>query len=198
MIIIPIIIRHRPAVRHPSRIPTLLFAAVSPVAIVVAADYLSLDAAQKAVYPDADAFQEVVVKQTAEQINALLALAGPQPPHGTIRIFKAMRNGSVLGHVFVDEVIGRESLITYAIGIDTDGALRNLEIMSYRESHGGEVRNPGWRAQFDHRDSLDQLRFRTDIKNISGATLSSEHVTQGVRWLLALWQATLRPTAGAS
>jgi FMN-binding protein len=198
MIIIPIIIRHRPAVRHPSRIPTLLLASLSPVAIVVAADYLSLDAAQKTVYPDADTFQEVVVKQTPEQINALLARAGPQPPHGTIRIFKATHNGTLLGHVFVDEVIGRENLITYAIGIDADGALRNLEIMSYRESHGGEVRNPGWRAQFDHRDSLDQLRFRTDIKNISGATLSSEHVTQGVRWLLALWQATLRPTAGAS
>jgi hypothetical protein len=197
MIIIPIIIRHRPAVRHPSRLP-LLFAALSPVAIVVAADYLSLDAAQKAVYPGADAFPEVVVKQTPEQIHALLALAGPQPPHGTIRIFKAVHNGTLLGHVFVDEVIGRENLITYAIGIDANGALRNLEIMSYRESHGGEVRNPGWRAQFDHRDSLDQLRFRTDIKNISGATLSSEHVTQGVRWLLALWQATLRPTAGAS
>jgi hypothetical protein len=198
MIIIPIIIRHRPAVRHPSRIPTLLLASLSPVAIVVAADYLSLDAAQKAVYPDADAFQEVVVKQTPEQINALLELAGPQPPHGTIRIFKATRNGAALGHVFVDEVIGRENLITYAIGIDADGALRNLEIMSYRESHGGEVRNPGWRGQFDHRNSLDELRFRTDIKNISGATLSSEHVTQGVRWLLALWQATLRPGAGAS
>jgi hypothetical protein len=198
MIIIPIIIRHRPAVRHPSRIPILLLASLSPAAIVAAADYLSLDAAQKAVYPDADAFQEVVVKQTPQQIAALMAAAGPQPPHGTIRIFKATRGGSVLGHVFVDEVIGRENLITYAIGIDADGALRNLEIMSYRESHGGEVRNPGWRAQFDHRASLDQLRFRTDIKNISGATLSSEHVTQGVRWLLALWQATLRPTAGAS
>jgi hypothetical protein len=198
MIIIPIIIRHRLAVRHPYRSSSILLAALSPVAIVVAADYLSLDAAQKAVYPDADSFQEVVVQQTPGQINALLATAGPQPPHGTIRIFKATRNGQVLGHVFVDEVIGRENLITYAIGIDVDGALRNLEIMSYRESHGGEVRNPGWRAQFDHRDSLEQLRFRTDIKNISGATLSSEHVTQGVRWLLALWQATLRPAAGAS
>jgi hypothetical protein len=96
--------------------------------------------------------------------------AGPQPPHGTIRIFKATHSG----------------------------ALRNLEIMSYRESHGGEIRNPAWRAQFDHRDSLGHLQFRTDIKNISGATLSSEHVTQGVRWLLALWQATLRPTTGAT
>ena len=79
--------------RHPYRFPTVLLAALSPVAIVVAADYLSLDAAQKAVYPDADAFQEMVVQQTPEQINALLAAAGPQPPHGTIRIFKATRNG---------------------------------------------------------------------------------------------------------
>lgn len=197
MIIIPIIIHDLP-VHHPFRIPALILMALSPAAIVVAADYLSLDAAQRTVYPDADGFQEVVVKQTPAQINALLAQAGPQPPHGTIRIFRATRSGTLLGHVFVDEVIGRENLITYAIGIDVDGALRNLEIMSYRESHGGEIRNPAWRAQFDRRDSLGQLRFRTDIKNISGATLSSEHVTQGVRWLLALWQATLRPAPGAS
>jgi hypothetical protein len=185
-------------VRHTSSLPTLILTALAPASIVVAADYLSLDAAQKAVYPEADAFQEWVVKQTPEQINALLAQAGPQPPHGTIRIFKATRNGTLLGHVFIDEVIGRENLITYAIGIDANGTLRNLEIMSYRESHGGEIKNPAWRAQFDGRDSLGQLQFRTDIKNISGATLSSEHITQGVRWLLALWQATLRPTAGAT
>jgi len=72
-----------------------------------------------------------------------------------------------------------------------------LEIMAYRESHGGEVRNPAWRAQFNRRNELEQLRFRTDIKNISGATLSSEHVTEGVRWLMALWQATLRPASAA-
>jgi hypothetical protein len=103
----------------------------------------------------------------------------------------------LLGHVFVDEVIGRQNLITYAVGIDVSGALRNLEIMAYRESHGGEVRNPAWRAQFNGHEDLDHLRFRTDIKNISGATLSSEHLTEGVRWLMALWQSTLRPTAAS-
>jgi hypothetical protein len=101
-----------------------------------------------------------------------------------------------LGHVFVDEVIGRQNLITYAVGIGSGGELRNLEILAYRESHGSEIRNPAWRAQFDRRAALDQVRFRTDIKNISGATLSSEHVTEGIRWLMALWQSALRPAAG--
>ena len=178
---------------HQYEIPGLIFAALLPVPIAVAADYLSIDAAQKAVYSEADAFQEVLIAPSPAQLQQLLARAGSQPSHGMIRIWRATRNGELLGHVFVDEVIGRQNLITYAVGIDPDGALRNLEIMSYRESHGGEVRNPAWRAQFNRRKDLDQVRFRTDIKNISGATLSSEHVTEGVRWLMALWQSALRP-----
>jgi FMN-binding domain len=178
---------------HRYSIPGLMMAGLLPAHAVIAADYMTVDAAQKAIFPMADAFQEVLLPQTPEQIQALLARAGSQPPHGTIRVWAATRDGVPVGHVFLDEVIGRQSLITYAVGIDTGGALGNLEILSYRESHGGEIRNAAWRAQFAHRTSLDELRFRTDIKNISGATLSSEHVTQGVRWLLALWQSALRP-----
>lgn len=175
----------------------VLAAALMPVPVVVAADYLTVESAQKAVYPDADAFSEIAVNPSAEQLQALLSRAGPQPTHGRIRIWRATHGNALLGHFFVDEVIGRQNLITYAVGIDPDGSLRGLEILAYRESHGGEIRNPAWRAQFDHRNSLDQLRFRTDIKNISGATLSSEHVTEGVRWLVALWQSVLRPPAAS-
>jgi hypothetical protein len=181
--------------RH--QIPGLVLAALVPVPLVVAADFLNIDEAQKAVYPEADHFQEIFVSQTPEQLQSLLSRAGEQPTHGVIRIWRATQGGTLLGHLFVDEVIGRQNLITYAVGIDAGGALRNLEIMAYRESHGGEVRNPAWRNQFSGRRSLDELRFRTDIKNISGATLSSEHLTEGVRWLMALWQAALRPAAAA-
>jgi Na+-translocating ferredoxin:NAD+ oxidoreductase RnfG subunit len=180
-------------VDHRYHLSGLMLAALLPVPVVVAADYLTVDEAQKAIFPDADAFQEVLLTQTPEQLLKIAARAGPQPQHGIIRLWSATRGGVPLGHVFVDEVIGRQSLITYAVGIDVEGTLRNLEILSYRESHGGEIRNAAWRGQFDHRATLEQLRFRTDIKNISGATLSSEHVTQGIRWLLALWQSALRP-----
>lgn len=179
-------------------IPGLVFASLLPVPVVMAADYLTIDQAQKVVFPDADSFQEVVLKQSPEQLQAILKQAGPQPPHGTIRLWTATRNGIVLGHVFFDEVIGRQSLISYVLGIDATGGIRDLEITAYRESHGSEVRNPAWRSQFVHRSDLDQIKFRSDIKNISGATLSSEHLTQGVRWLLALWQAALRPVHGAA
>jgi hypothetical protein len=163
----------------------------APATVVVAADYLSIDAAQRVLFPEADAFVPVLPSLTPAQKQHIAALAGAQPPHGTLLIFRATQDGTNLGYVFVDEVIGRSDLITYALGIDAAGVLRTIEILSYRESHGGEIRNDSWRKQFANRHGLDQLVFKTDIKNISGATLSSEHVTQGVRWLVALWQTAL-------
>jgi FMN-binding domain len=175
----------------------LAAAAAAPLQVVIAADYLSLEAAQQAIFPQADRFTEVVLSLTPQQRARVEALAGPQPPHRSLRAWRAGRAGRLLGYVFVDEVLGKEQFITYAIGIDAAGRLGTLEVLAYRESHGGEIRDAAWRHQFDGRGGEDALEFRTDIKNIAGATLSCEHVTEGVRWIEALWQITLRePTAG--
>ncbi len=168
-----------------------------PASVVVAADYLTIDAAQRTLFPDASSFAPVIVSLTPTERDAVAALAGPQPQHGTLRAWRAI-GGATIGWVFVDEVIGRSDLITYAVGITHDGTLRSIEILAYRESHGGEIRNAAWRHQFADRKDLAELEFRTDIKNISGATLSSEHVTQGVRWLVALWQVALRGADAAA
>jgi len=169
-------------------IATLLAA---PTQGVVAADYMSLEAAQRAQFPQADRFEEVVLALSPSQKGAVSNLAGPQPPHRSLRAWKALRGEELLGYVFVDEVLGREDMITYAAGIDHTGRMGTLDVLSYRESHGGEIRGTAWRHQFDGRTGLEHLRFGTDIKNIAGATLSCEHVTQGVRWLAALWQVAL-------
>lgn len=172
--------------------------AVAPVQVVVATEYLSVGGAQKALFPQADTFTEVVLSLSAAQREEVARLAGPQPPHRSLRVFRAMQGGELAGYVFVDEVIGREDFITYAAGIDATGRLGALEVLAYRESHGGEIRSDAWRRQFAGREGLGQLRIRADIKNIAGATLSCEHVTEGVRWLVALWQVALRPQAASS
>jgi hypothetical protein len=169
-----------------------LAALAAPTQIVVAAEYLSIEGAQKSLFPQADRFDEVVLALSPAQKQQVAQLAGAQPPHRSLRSWKALRGKDLLGYVFVDEVVGRQDFITYAAAIDAAGRLGTLEVLAYRESHGGEVRNEAWRHQFDGRQSLGQLRFETDIKNIAGATLSCGHVTQGVRWLVALWEVTLR------
>jgi len=169
-----------------------------PAQVAVAADYLSIEAAQRGLFTRADRFDEVVLALSPAQKASVTGLAGPQPPHRSLRAWKAMNGNELLGYVFVDEVLGRQDMITYAVGIDRAGHLGSLEVLSYRESHGGEIRGTGWRNQFNGREGLEHLRFGTDIKNIAGATLSCEHVTQGVRWVTALWQVALRADNGPS
>jgi hypothetical protein len=171
---------------------------VAPAPIVVAAEYLTLDAAQRAVFPEGRRFEPIGLQLSAAQLAQLAALAGPQPPRGQVRAWRVLGADAPLGFFFTDEVVGRQDFIDYALGIDPDGTLRTPEIMSYRESHGGEVRNAAWRRQFDGRHDGVALRPSVDIRNIAGATLSCEHVTQGVRYLSALWQVALRPPAAAA
>jgi len=168
---------------------------VVPAPVVVAADYLSLEAAQRAVFPEARGFEPVALALSAAQRQQLAALAGLQPPRGQVRAWRVLGASGPAGFFLTDEVVGRQDFIDYALGIDADGALRTPEIMSYRESHGGEVRNDAWRRQFNGRRDGAQLRFAVDIRNIAGATLSCEHVTAGVRYLAALWQVALRGAA---
>jgi hypothetical protein len=167
--------------------------AAVPIHVAVATEYLSVEGAQKALFPQADRFTEMVLALSPTQRERVAALAGPQPPHRSLRAWRALHGEELLGFVFIDEVVGKEDFITYAIAIDARGRLSAPEVLAYRESHGGEIRGEAWRRQFAGRQGLDQVRVQTDIKNIAGATLSCQHVTEGVRWLTALWQVALQP-----
>jgi Na+-translocating ferredoxin:NAD+ oxidoreductase RnfG subunit len=167
----------------------LVAIAALPAAPALATVYLSPEAAQRNLFPQAQALEEVPITLSDGQRQEIARVAGAQAAHGRLRAWEARAQGKVIGHVFIDEVVGRQDFITYAVGVDASGRLLPVEILEYRESHGGEIRNRRWLAQFSGRSAPGQLRFGTDIKNIAGATLSSEHVTAGVRRILAIWQA---------
>ena len=107
------------------------------------------------------------------------------------RAWEARSGGKRIGWFLVDRVIGKHEYITYAVALTPDGAVRGIEILDYRETYGGEVRNANWRRQFTGKRAGQSLALGRDIKNISGATLSSRHVTDGVRRLLITYQALL-------
>jgi uncharacterized protein with FMN-binding domain len=88
------------------------------------------------------------------------------------------------GYFIVDRVVGKHEYITVAVGINANGTVKQIEIMEYNESYGYEVRDAAWRAQFVGKNAGSALQLNVDIKNISGATLSSKHITDGVKRLL--------------
>jgi Na+-translocating ferredoxin:NAD+ oxidoreductase RnfG subunit len=132
------------------------------------------------------------VSLSREQVKEIERISGVRARVPEQAVWEARADGKLLGWFVVDEVIGKHELITYAIGIDADGSVRQIEVMDYREAYGYEIRNAAWRRQFAGKRVGDSLKLDQDIRNITGATLSCRHITDGVKRLLAFHQVALR------
>lgn len=152
----------------------------------LATDYLSVAEAQQVLLPQADRFVRHSVTLSDDERKRIRKIAGTPQRTATPSVWKALRGGKQAGWVIVDEVIGKHEFITYATAISMDGHVTGVEILSYRESKGGQVRNPKWRALFRGKTVRDQFKLNKDIPNISGATLSCRNITDGVKRLLAV------------
>lgn len=169
--------------------PAALVSVALP-SVVHATRYLTVEQAQRQLFPPATAFADRSLRFTPAQRKAIGRASGTGVP-GSQRIYEARGPLGRIGWLFIDQVLGKHEMITYALALDASGAVRGVEILDYRETYGGEIRNPAWRRQFIGRRPGASLRLGTDIKNISGATLSSRHVTDGVRRLLVTYQLIL-------
>ena len=103
----------------------------------------------------------------------------------SVPVYRVSQAGSLLGFAEVKNVKGKEQFITYLVAIDATGATRDIDILVYREPQGGEIAYEAWRKQFRGKTAADRLEVGKDIRNISGATISSNSVTRGVRQALA-------------
>jgi Na+-translocating ferredoxin:NAD+ oxidoreductase RnfG subunit len=103
----------------------------------------------------------------------------------TASVLRVTRGGSLLGFAAVRNVKGKDQPITYLVAIDPANALKDVDVLVYREPYGGEVAYEPWRKQFRGKTTAAPLAIGKDIKNISGATISSHSVTLGVRRTLA-------------
>lgn len=103
----------------------------------------------------------------------------------SVRVFRISKGDTLLGFAEVGNVKGKERPITYLVAVDSGGATRDVDVLVYREPQGGEVANEAWRKQFRGKTAADPLQVGKDIRNISGATISSNAVTRSVRRALA-------------
>jgi len=95
--------------------------------------------------------------------------------------WKVASDGKEAGRYIVDHVIGKHLNIDYAVTLDAGGRVRRVDILQYREAYGGEIRDRSWLNQFVGKSSASPLQVGSDIRNISGATLSCHHLTEGIK-----------------
>mgnify|MGYP003384226047 CR=1 FL=1 len=157
--------------------PTALFAET----------YLTIDQARTALWADV-AMTPNQVKLTKAQMKSIAHASHVRVNRNILNAWKTADGGWFI----VDQVVGKHEMIDVALALDSAGKVKGIEILSYRETYGDEVKNPKWLAQFLGRGNEQYLRLDQQIKNISGATLSSRHITDGVNRWTHTWDQVLR------
>jgi Na+-translocating ferredoxin:NAD+ oxidoreductase RnfG subunit len=153
---------------------------------------MSVEQARTLIFPLADEYVAKPVQLTAEQMQEIEKLSGVPGRTSQQNVWQVLSQGNMIGWFFLDQVVGKHELITYALGLNADGSVRQFQIIEYLEAYGYQVRELKWRDQFVGKTVDSPLKVGTDIGNISGATLSVRHITNGIKRLLYLYQIVLR------
>ena len=124
------------------------------------------------------------VELTPQEVKRIEKSSGGRVLSPRVRIWTGPDGQTVM----IDRVLGKHEFINYAVAITPEGKVQGIEILDYQETYGYQIREQKWRAQFVGKSVQDPLKLDKDIVNISGATLSCAHITNGVRRVLRTYE----------
>ena len=161
----------------------LLLAGVAAPLVAYSQVYLTEDQALHAIFPG-ETFVRKTYQLSADDVRKIEKTSGERVRDTTIIAWVSAEKNVI----FVDQALGKHEFITYAVGVNAKKTVQGIEILEYRETYGYQVRGAEWRKQFVGKDASAPLKLTKDIVNISGATLSSSHITNGVRRILQTYE----------
>ncbi len=103
-------------------------------------------------------------------------------------VYKISLNDTLIAFGFLDNVIGKSMPITFFVLLDIEGNIISTNIIKYREPYGGAVSNENWNEQFTGKNSDSDFTIGKSVNGISGATISVNSVTKGIRKITLLYE----------
>ncbi len=99
------------------------------------------------------------------------------------KIFLGLKGKETVGAALPISARGYAGSIEMLVGIDAKGFVKGVKILSQRETPGlgANVVEPKFLKQFIGKSAKDALEPKKDIDAITGATISSRGVSNGVR-----------------
>jgi hypothetical protein len=167
----------------------IIAAAVIPGAAMASETFLSVEEAQQLIFPGAS-FTPADITLSDADMERLRVTSDTTVFRAKVKLWKV----STGGWFFLDQVPGRDDRITYAVGLNADGSVKSMEVLICTGEYG-QVRAAAWRRTFVGKRYHGAHQMK-EFPNISGATLSAAHISQGVSRVLATYALFVAPKAG--
>jgi electron transport complex protein RnfG len=109
-------------------------------------------------------------------------------------LFEAKTGGNAAGYVFQVNSSGYGGKIELMVGINGEGAVSGIKILSHTETPGlgSKAEDPTFTAQFEGLPAEAELAVGSDIQAITGATITSKAVTNGVNTAINYYNTNLK------
>lgn len=159
--------------------------------IALAEELIKVDGALRKMFPKTVDFNRQTVRLSEEQIHGIEEAARMtfEGKHADeITVYVAREQNNAVGYAFEDTVMGKWGLIHYLVGLDTGGAVFHVTILDYQEIRGRPIAKRRFLRQYEGKTTLDPLQLYKDIDGITGATISSNSLTEGVRKILYIYE----------
>ncbi len=141
------------------------------------------------VFTEADDISESADEATLQDIAAKLGITTDD----INSISYAKKNGELVGYTVKSSVNGFGGQVTLMTGIDINGNITGMKVLSHTETAGlgAKATESDWQAQFVGKDTAGELTVikngganDTQIDAITGATITSRAVTKGVNYAI--------------
>ncbi len=167
---------------------------------IAKANKAAQDAAYREVFKDADSFEDNV-DFTAENAEKIIAKSDYTNDE-IIGVTNALdKSGNVIGYVInVTSHEGSQADITFSVGIQVDGTVNGYSITSISETPGLGmlVNEDDFKNQFNNKNEESFSVVKTtpsadnEIEAVTGATISSRAITNGVNACLVYFNEALQ------
>lgn len=148
----------------------------------------SKEEALKQLLAQAETVTPKTVSLSEEQKKKIERNAGVELNSDEFRFYIGEAAGKIVGYAAEDTVPGKWGPIHYILGITPEGRVTNVIILEYKERRGRPVAKKRFLKQYIDKTASDPVRLRKDIDGVTGATISSRGITDGVRKLLYIFE----------
>ncbi len=151
--------------------------------------YMTKDVALKQYFPE-HSIERRSEYLSKEQKSAIKQEARAPWDHGVVTYYVAKNGNTVIGYAFLESVTVRTKTATYMVVVNPNGTIRGVEILAFYEPEDYKP-SPRWLGQFNEKNIGSDLTLKSGIKNIVGATLSAQALSEGARKYLAFCKVIL-------
>lgn len=136
-------------------------------------------------FPDGEKVQRKTAFLTPAQVKAAEQAGQVKIDSGLWTYYVGMSSRGVGGYAYFDSHVVRTSPETLMVVLEPSGEVRSVEVLSFLEPDD-YLPNERWLGQFKEKGLRDDLFAHRGIRNLSGASLTSEAAAAAVRRVLAV------------